>query len=140
VNFLRATTPQHRARHEHVGLHTNQLFRKRLRAGLTTIGVTDLEGPVLTFDISEVSHPLNESIKNTLGAHLRASDQTADHGPCQSLSESRDRPCHRAAEKRDELAPLHSITSSARVRRVGGTSRPSVLAVLRLMTSSNLVG
>ena len=37
-------------------------------------------------------------------------------------------------------APLHSITSSARASRVGGTSRPSALAVLRLMTSSNLVG
>ena len=33
----------------------------------------------------------------------------------------------------------HSITSSARASSVGGTSRPSALAVLRLMTSSNLV-
>jgi hypothetical protein len=33
-----------------------------------------------------------------------------------------------------------SITSSARAMRVGGTSRPSALAVLRLMTSSILVG
>jgi len=43
-------------------------------------------------------------------------------------------------EPRDELAPLHSITSSARASNVGGTSRPSVLAVVRLMTRSNLVG
>jgi hypothetical protein len=35
-------------------------------------------------------------------------------------------------------APVHSITSSARASRVGGTWRPSALAVLRLMTSSNL--
>ena len=34
----------------------------------------------------------------------------------------------------------HSITSSARCWRNQGTSRPSALAVLRLMTSSNLVG
>ena len=34
----------------------------------------------------------------------------------------------------------HSITSSARASSVGGTSRPSALAVLRLMTSSYLVG
>src|SRR5260221_9091218 len=41
-----------------------------------------------------------------------------------------------------ELAPFdpHSITSSARAMSVGGTSRPSALAVLRLMTSSNLLG
>src|SRR5262245_48712429 len=47
----------------------------------------------------------------------------------------------RAAEKRDEVAPLHhSITSSARASSVGGTSMPSALAVLRLITSSYLVG
>src|SRR5512133_521902 len=34
----------------------------------------------------------------------------------------------------------YSITSSARASNLSGTSRPSVLAVLRLMTSSNLVG
>jgi hypothetical protein len=31
-----------------------------------------------------------------------------------------------AAEQRDELAAFHSITSSARVSRSGGTSRPSL--------------
>src|SRR5262249_37157971 len=34
----------------------------------------------------------------------------------------------------------HSITSSARAISVAGTSRPSALAVLRLITSSNVVG
>jgi hypothetical protein len=34
----------------------------------------------------------------------------------------------------------YSITSSARVSRIGGISRPIALAVLRLMTSSNVVG
>jgi hypothetical protein len=36
--------------------------------------------------------------------------------------------------------PPHSITSSARARSVGGIVRPRARAVLRLMTSSNLVG
>ena len=45
-----------------------------------------------------------------------------------------------AAEQRDEIAALHSITSSARASSVGDTSRPNALAVLRLMTSSYLVG
>ena len=44
------------------------------------------------------------------------------------------------AEQRDELAALHSITSSARASTVGGTSRPSAFAVFRLITSSYLVG
>src|SRR5262249_15283782 len=42
-------------------------------------------------------------------------------------------------EPHDELAPFHSITSSARVSSVGGTSRPSDWAVLRLMNSSIFV-
>src|SRR4051794_32881496 len=37
-------------------------------------------------------------------------------------------------------SPIHSITSSARASSCGGTSRPSVFAVLRLITSSYLVG
>src|SRR5262249_46218942 len=61
------------------------------------------------------------------------------------LRARRERPKQRrrrrhAAEERDELAPLHSITSSAEACRVRGTVRPSVFAVLRLMTSLNLVG
>ena len=52
----------------------------------------------------------------------------------------RERPCCRAAEQRDELASLHSITSSVRASSVAGMSRPSVFAVLRLTTSSYLVG
>src|SRR6266699_700533 len=34
----------------------------------------------------------------------------------------------------------HSITSSASARSLGGISRPSALAVLRLIRNSNLVG
>src|SRR5215471_20720232 len=46
----------------------------------------------------------------------------------------------RAAEQRDELASLHSITLSARSTSPAGTSCPIVFAALRLMTSSNRVG
>jgi hypothetical protein len=45
----------------------------------------------------------------------------------------------RAAEQRDELAPSHSITSSARPSSGSGTVRPSALGVLRLIISSTLV-
>jgi hypothetical protein len=43
-------------------------------------------------------------------------------------------------EQRDELAPFHSITSSARPSSVAATARPSALAVFKLITSSNIVG
>jgi hypothetical protein len=56
------------------------------------------------------------------------------------LRAPRERPRGSAAEQCDECAAVHSITSSARAMTVGGISRPSALAVLRLMTRSNLVG
>jgi hypothetical protein len=37
------------------------------------------------------------------------------------LRARRERPCGRAAEQRDELAALHSITSSARASSIGST-------------------
>jgi hypothetical protein len=40
---------------------------------------------------------------------------------------------------RSEASP-YSITSSARASSMGGMSMPSVLAVCKLMTNSNLVG
>src|SRR5262245_44220679 len=43
-------------------------------------------------------------------------------------------PMHRSKRR------AYSITSSARASRDGGAVRPSALAVLRLMTSSNFVG
>src|SRR5262252_7533480 len=60
--------------------------------------------------------------------------------PVALLSPRRNRPSCRAAEEGDEVAPLHySMTSSASAINVGGTLRPSTLAVCRLITSSNLV-
>src|SRR5262249_43424916 len=69
-------------------------------------------------------------VKNSDGRHRRL------------LRPRRERPCHRrAAEQRDEVAPgRHSITSSAVASKVEGTSMPRALAVLRLTTSSYLVG
>src|SRR5215472_3643973 len=56
------------------------------------------------------------------------------------LRTRRERPRRRrTAEQRYECAPLHSITSSARASSVGGTSRPSAFAVLRLMINSSFV-
>src|SRR5262249_56647981 len=55
------------------------------------------------------------------------------------LPARRDRASRSTAEKRDELAPFHSITSSARASKIGERSKPSALAALRLITNSNLV-
>src|SRR5262249_18395728 len=50
-----------------------------------------------------------------------------------SLRARRERPRSRPAEKSDELAPSHSITSSARASSLSGTVKPSAFVVLRLI-------
>src|SRR5262245_46151456 len=86
------------------------------------------------------AHPLVERrAPPTKGESTRSAGwaQASMHQPSTSCVSARRR---RAADERDELAPLHSITSSARASSVGGTSRPSSSAVLRLITSSYFVG
>src|SRR5262249_23190155 len=60
--------------------------------------------------------------------------------PLALLGARRERPCgRRAADECHELAPSHSITSSARPSSVIGNVRPSAFAVFMLMTNSTFV-
>src|SRR5262245_30654695 len=101
----------------------------------------ELDTDVSALDVTGFAQACPEC-SHEMGTRLRrAGIEKAQHRHCRLLRPCRDRPCRRRpAEQRDELAPLHSITSSARARSVVGTSSPSALAVLRLITSSNLVG
>src|SRR5262249_53526855 len=83
---------------------------------------------------------LTECAHQVHGAFKRRAPEEPDHRHRRLLRARRERPYGSAADERDELATPHSITSSARASSVGGTSKPSVLAVLRLITSSYLVG
>jgi hypothetical protein len=72
---------------------------------------------------------------------LRNRPQYPDHRQAALLRARRERLGYsRAAEQLAELAPFHSITSSASASNLSGTSRPSAFAVLRFMIISNLVG
>src|SRR5262249_56432816 len=98
---------------------------------------------VAAVEPAQLREPLHE--RRYAGLKLRivsgAEHQHADAPhPLALLSARRERPCCRAAEQHDELAPPHhSITSSARASSVDGTSRRSARAVLRLIASTNLV-
>src|SRR5262245_42677785 len=72
---------------------------------------------------------------------IRGRAREHDDAPHAILLPARlERPRHRAAEQRGKLAELQSTISPANCWRCRGTSRPRALAVLRLMTSSNLAG
>src|SRR5262249_56756346 len=105
--------------------------------------ILDSDGSAL--DPAKFTQPLHESRGPRIPVQRRARPQKADGWQLRLLRPRRERPrCRCAAEQRDELAALHrcdhSITSSARASSVGGTSRPSALAALRLIANSNLVG
>src|SRR5262249_38544852 len=100
-----------------------------------------LVGDVAPFDITEVAHPAHEFLAEWIVARGSRPDVPDTRHLPWLLRPCRARPRRRrAAEQRDDRAAVHSITSSARASSVGGTSRPSALAVLRLITSSYLVG
>src|SRR5215469_4000391 len=61
--------------------------------------------------------------------------EDADHGHRLLLRPRHHRPRRSAPECCDELAPFHSMTSSARASSEAGTVRPSAFAVLRLTNS-----
>src|SRR5262249_40136536 len=70
-------------------------------------------------------HPLTKPTTGIVGCCARAASGHAATAPPSRVR---------------ELAPLHhSITQSARASSIGGRSRPTILAVWALMTSSNLL-
>src|SRR5262249_55669183 len=68
----------------------------------------------------------------------RRTTKKADQRHRRLLRARRERPRHRTAGQRDELASLHSITSSASASSVGGISTHNAFAVAGLMTRSIL--
>src|SRR5262249_4487942 len=89
---------------------------------------------VLALDEACFLEALAERGDEMRGIGERCATEKSNHW--QLLRAHRQRPRgRRAAEQRDELAALHSITSSARPSSVSGKVRPSVFAVLRLITN-----
>src|SRR5262249_37800765 len=113
---------------------------RQRREPVVLVGHANIEGDVAALDEAHFAQALAECA-NVVGVHPGAVGEISDYRHRRLLRARRERPrsCL-ASDERDELAAVHSITSSARASSVGGTSRPSALAVVRLMTRSNLVG
>src|SRR5262249_34034671 len=105
-----------------------------------TLGKAVFDGHVLAFNVAGFLEALLERGDLLAQRSARSSAQESNHGHHRLLRARRARPRCRAAEQCDEIAARHSITSSARDRNDSGIVRPSGLAVVRLMTRSNLVG
>src|SRR5262249_38078426 len=126
-----------------VNLERYQLCRKPWCTLELSTGGAELADKVLALDMTQLAHALRESVIHPAAIFERSADEEPDAPNLGRLL--RARRCRqrrsRAAQKRDEFtAPeSHSTTSSAMASSVGGTSRRSALAVLRLMISASLV-
>src|SRR6266508_2812122 len=104
----------------------------------------DIENDVSILDQANAAQTLlkrlNERAVVSVGGRTKRQESKPDRTFTLLLRARRERPRGRcAAEQRDELAPLHSITSSARPMSGSGNARPRVLAVFRLTTNSTFV-
>ena len=129
---------------DHRDLSADQVGRQRRQPVVLLLRPAIFDRDVAALDIAGFAQALAERVQPARVAAGGGAAQEADHRQ-RRLRARGQRPGNRrrgrrAAEQRDELAPLHSITSSARVSTVAGTSRPSALAVLRLRISSYLIG
>src|SRR5215472_3661932 len=97
-------------------------FRQRYQSIGLTIRRAEINRDVPAFDVTRVFQGLPERRHQMKVKRLAV--EKSDHWHRWLLRACGERPrCRRAAEKRDELATSHSITSSARASSVGGTSR-----------------
>src|SRR5262249_46143984 len=122
--------------HNQIDVRTNQLARHRRKALGATIGRAIFDGEILPLDIPKAAQTVSKG--GEVGA-FQVSEFTPKHTTPIDLGRlrprGRKRQTRRTAEKRDERAPVHSITSSARPSKSSGMVSPSALAVLRLMMS-----
>src|SRR6516164_1652082 len=122
--------------------HVNFLRRELTIVFLVALDVRCLdivEFEIPAFLIAKFGHPLEEIRIMWCLSRLHTDKADTQHLRL-LLRARRERPRCNAAEQRDELAALHSITSSARSRIDVGNAIPNLFAVLRLMIRSNFVG
>src|SRR6516165_9987506 len=131
-------------RHDDVDLKSNQLRGKPGKSIELLFRRTELEEKILAFNIPGFAQCFTQLRPKGLDICIAYEERTNSIDLRLLLRPRHERPRRRAAEQSDERATFHlrdhSITSSARASTLAGISMPSAFAVLRLITSSYLVG
>src|SRR6516225_3240347 len=116
----------------HIDLERDQLGRQRRITGVVAFGPAIGEPDILSLAPAELAQALSEAVEWL----ERSRGENADLPHLIALLRAcREWPLGHGAEKRNEIPPPHSMTSSARPDNVSGTVSRSVSALLRLMTS-----
>src|SRR5262245_34484952 len=127
-------------RGDHRDATANEVGHERRQAIVLALQPVVLNHYVLALDVAGFVETFAERSGSARGGIGRTGADEAHDRHRRLLRARRERPRSCAANQRDELAPPHSITSSARAVTAAGTVRPSARAVTRLITRSNLVG
>src|SRR5215204_3102317 len=102
-----------------------------------SIGPAVFDRNVLVLKKANLAQAFSERHQHFDTIRERPGAKDPDYWHCGLLRRRPQRPpSSHPGKPRNHLPPSHSITSSARARRVGGIVRPSALAVLRLIVSS----
>src|SRR5262245_29396208 len=116
----------------------DQLGRKLRQPIVLILGPAIDDRDILAFDKTDLLQTTVKSTQTVSRRLRRRRAEESNHRHC-LLRARRERPrSRRAAEQRDELAPFHSMTSSAVASSEGGRMRSSMRAVWRLITNSSL--
>src|SRR6516165_4473552 len=128
--------------HNDIYWKSYQFCRQLRPKGKIASGQAKLENDIAAFDIAEIAEPLPECVEvcRSLAVRHRKHADARDLSLGLLTGRRVGRNEQRGKPSDDDAATSHSMTSSARARIEGGTVRPSACAVLRLTTSSNLVG
>src|SRR5262249_27113014 len=126
-----------RAGHQDVRLKRDQFARQRLELFDRAIAIVDIQ--IATLRVAQAAQAIDEGGVVLLQTQRKERDPRTGVGRVGLLRARRERPRCRAADKRDEVASVHSTTSSAATSRPGGAVSPSAFAVLRFTAVSNLV-
>ena len=130
-------------RKDHVGPPFDQLLGEPSQPGGVVRGPTVVDLDIAALSPARLVEPLakcpNPALRQAVVFAERRQNGDPPHLVGRLRTGQNRRQC-RAGTEREEISPPHSMTSSARARRVGGIVRPSALAVLRLMVRSNLRG
>src|SRR5215468_9739293 len=103
-------------------------------------GRSQLECDVLSFDVAQLAKPFAKRGERQLTPRSRQEPDSPEFARFLRLDCDRYRE-HAPTHQGDERSPVHHwMISSARTRTDCGIVSPSVLAVLRLITNSNVVG
>src|SRR5262245_20995424 len=115
----------------------DEVSHERRKAIVSDVQPIVLDHHVLPLDVAGFVEALAERSGMARGGIGWPAGDKRDGRHGGLLRSRRERPHRRAAEQRHELASFHSITSWARSSTDVGSSIPSVLALLRLTTTSN---